>query len=269
MSNFTNLEYSVDSGAPFELYDFVRGTWHMYLTTRKTAYTVTDNQVYEPAAITRSRIPHGEDIAKDAITITVPIDHELVAEFMHYPPEESVSVTIRKLHRALAYADAVVVWKGRVVSIEPRGERAELSCESLYTAMRRNGLRLRSELICQHVLYGAACGANQPAKRVDDAISAMPTATTLTMSAISGYAAGWFRGGILACTLGQRYILSHSGNALAISRPLAGLAAGLTVALYPGCDRTLATCRDKFDNLDNYLGFPWIPGQNPFAVSIK
>ncbi|MFA5408259.1 MAG: phage BR0599 family protein [Bacilli bacterium] len=267
--SFETYEHSVESGEPYELYDFVRGVWHMYLTTRKTPLTVTGLQVYEPASITRSRIPHGEDIAKDAITITVPIDHELVSEFLHFAPEESVSVTVRKLHRSLAYASAVVCWKGRVVSIEPRGERAELSCESLYTATRRHGLRLRCELICQRILYGAACGANQPAQRVDDAVSAMPTTTALTMSAISGYDAGWFSGGILACGAGQRYILSHSGNALTISRPLDGLAAGMTVALYPGCDRTMATCKAKFNNLNNYLGFPWMPGKNPFTVSIK
>jgi len=269
MSDFTDLEYSVAAGEPFELYDFVRGVWSMHLTTRKTEFYVNDTLIYVPASIGRGGILHGEDIGKDSLTITVPVNHDLVAEFLHAAPEDTVSVTVRKLHRGLTYSDAIVIWKGRVTSVEPSGESASVSCESIFTSMRRNGLRLRCELLCQHALYGAACGANQPAMRVDDAISAMPTTTTLTMSAISGYDAGWFTGGIVATVNDQRYILSHSGNTLTISRPSSVLYAGLTVALYPGCDRTLSTCEDKFDNLDNFLGFPWMPGKNPFMISIK
>jgi uncharacterized phage protein (TIGR02218 family) len=269
MSDFTDLEYSVASGEPFEFYDFVRGVWNMYLTTRKTEFYVNDSQIYEPASITRSGILHGEDPGKDTLTIRVPVNHALVAEFLHAAPEETVSVTVRKLHRGLTYADAVVIWKGRVTGVEPDGESATLSCESIFTSIRRNGLRLRCELICQHALYGAACGADQPAMRVNDAISAMPTTTTLTMSSISGYDAGWFAGGIVATVSDQRYILSHSGNTLTISRPSSVLYAGLTVALYPGCDRTMATCLDKFNRLDSCLAFPWHPMKNPFLISIK
>jgi len=270
MSDFTDLEYSVDSGEPFELYEFTRGVWNMYLTTRKTEFWVHDLQIYEPASISRDKILHGSEIGKDALTITLPINHDLITEFLHTAPEDTVSVTVKKLHRGLTYADAVVIWKGRVIAGEPQeDETANLVCESIYTSMRRNGLRLRCELICQHALYSAACGANQPAQRVDDAISAMPSTTTLTMSSISGYDAGWFTGGIVETVTDQRYILSHSGNTLVISRPLASLYAGLTVALYPGCNRIMATCLDKFDNLDNFLGFPWHPTKNPFSISIK
>jgi len=39
------------------------------------------------------------------------------------------------------------------------------------------------------------------------------------------------------------------------------------VKIYPGCDRVRATCESKFDNLDNFGGFPWIPTKNPFGGS--
>ncbi len=269
MSNFTNLEYSVASGEPFELYDFVRGTWHMYLTTRTTELFVSDNQVYEPAAITRGKIEQGEDPSRDQITITLPRGHDLVAEFINQPPETSTSVTVRRLHRGLAYSDAVVIWKGRIVSCEPKGELVDFECESVYAMMRRYGLRYRCELICQHVLYGAGCGANQPAMRVNETIVGVTNPTTLVMSATSGYANGWFNGGIIARLEDTRFILSHVGNTLIVSRPLSSLVAGASVALYPGCDRTLSTCINKFGNVLNNLSFPWFPKNNPFVVSIK
>ncbi|MBA2881840.1 putative phage protein (TIGR02218 family) [Desulfosalsimonas propionicica] len=265
---FTDLAYSVAGGKPYELYDFVRGTWDMYLTTRATELYVSDQQIYRPAPIKRSKIRHGEDLNKDAITLTVPRGHDLAAQFVNIAPERTTSVTIRSMQRGLTIADALVIWKGRVIGAEPRGEVVEISCESVYTSMRRSGLRYKAELICQHALYSADCGANQPAMRVDDTIAGI-SGTTLTMNATGAYENGWFSGGILENDGDARFITSHAGNTIVLSRPLAGLALGQAVALYPGCDRTMATCHSKFDNLDNHLGFAWVPGENPFMISIK
>jgi uncharacterized phage protein (TIGR02218 family) len=37
---------------------------------------------------------------------------------------------------------------------------------------------------------------------------------------------------------------------------------GDRVRLEPGCDKRLETCREKFDNLLNFRGFPDIPGED-------
>ena len=42
----------------------------------------------------------------------------------------------------------------------------------------------------------------------------------------------------------------------------AALATGDIVTLEAGCDRTCDTCRIKFDNLLNFQGFPFIPGED-------
>ncbi len=39
-------------------------------------------------------------------------------------------------------------------------------------------------------------------------------------------------------------------------------AIGDDVYIFPGCDKRLATCRDKFDNVRNFRGFPHIPGND-------
>jgi uncharacterized phage protein (TIGR02218 family) len=35
--------------------------------------------------------------------------------------------------------------------------------------------------------------------------------------------------------------------------------AGDTFTVYPGCDKTQATCTSKFSNLINFGGFPYVP----------
>lgn len=38
---------------------------------------------------------------------------------------------------------------------------------------------------------------------------------------------------------------------------------GMIIAVYPGCQRTMVAC-ETFSNLDNYGGFPSMPGKSPF-----
>lgn len=40
---------------------------------------------------------------------------------------------------------------------------------------------------------------------------------------------------------------------------------GDKVRLYPGCDKLLSTCRDRFDNVINFRGFPHVPGQDEYT----
>ena len=56
------------------------------------------------------------------------------------------------------------------------------------------------------------------------------------------------------------------GSGLTLIYP-APLTPGETVSLYPGCDHTLQTCHGRFNNAENFGGFPWIPRRNPFNES--
>jgi uncharacterized phage protein (TIGR02218 family) len=76
---------------------------------------------------------------------------------------------------------------------------------------------------------------------------------------------GYFVGGMLATTAGARMIVGHAGIDLTLVAPMVGLTAGDAVQLYAGCDHTMAHCKDRFGNLDNFGGFPFIPVKNPFT----
>jgi uncharacterized phage protein (TIGR02218 family) len=82
---------------------------------------------------------------------------------------------------------------------------------------------------------------------------------------------GWFAGGFVTVASGQeagarRGIVRHgveSGAAvLALRSPLPALAAGDALQLTPGCDKSFPTCRDKFDNVARFRGFPHLPGND-------
>jgi uncharacterized phage protein (TIGR02218 family) len=149
--------------------------------------------------------------------------------------------------------------------------------------MRRSGARARFQRNCRHALYGKGCGVNKEdyalAGRVDSV-----SGLTLVVPEAAGEASGWFTGGVVEFPDGSfRMITAHSGSSVTLSRasrfvvdsiPASGYGqnygeyyGGVSVTLYPGCDRTMATCKNKFNNLDNNGGFRWIPSKNPMGGS--
>jgi len=61
----------------------------------------------------------------------------------------------------------------------------------------------------------------------------------------------------------RRTIVSHVGSVITINFKMIELVSTDTVDAYPGCDGRIETCRDKYDNIANFLGFPFIPDENP------
>jgi uncharacterized phage protein (TIGR02218 family) len=55
-------------------------------------------------------------------------------------------------------------------------------------------------------------------------------------------------------------IKSASSSGLMLVYPLPNApAAGDTFTAAQGCDHTMATCKDQFNNLSNFRGYPFVP----------
>jgi len=93
---------------------------------------------------------------------------------------------------------------------------------------------------------------------------------------LGGFAAGWFLHGRLQVLDGAARGLegivkedrpTADGRAVLLWEPLrAPVAAGDRVRLLAGCDRRAETCRVKFDNILNFQGFPFLPGDDWLLV---
>lgn len=61
-------------------------------------------------------------------------------------------------------------------------------------------------------------------------------------------------------------IVGTDSNWLALDRPLSdGLANGTAAEIVQGCDHTLTTCANRFDNALNFRGEPFLPGNDLLA----
>jgi len=259
--SYTTVEQSVAEGSPIELYRFAQGT-------RRWCYTSSQlpvdhlSETYAPRTLTRGAIEQANEIHRTGLEITLPRDDPLGTLFLAAPPEGIVSVTIYRRHRA--DPEFITYWKGRVSAARFSGATVELKCEPIATSLKRVGLRARYQLLCRHVLYSPSCGALRERFRVDGLVAGVG-GTQVTVAAAATAADGYFTAGMLAAPSGLRMITAHSGSGLTLAAPLIGLAVGDTVSLFAGCDHSLEQCVSRFDNLDQFGGFPFIPVKNPFT----
>jgi uncharacterized phage protein (TIGR02218 family) len=116
---------------------------------------------------------------------------------------------------------------------------------------------------CNHALFDAGCGLLKSSFAVSGTVDS-GTVTSITDAALT-QASGYFALGYVVITSGvnaglTRMVRDFGGGVLTLLYPLPdGCAAGDTYTVYPGCDKTQATCRDKFGNLTRFRGFPYVP----------
>lgn len=126
---------------------------------------------------------------------------------------------------------------------------------------------------CSAVFGDASCKVDRlgPAASVQVAISEVIDRKTFGFDQLA-YDAAWFERGRLDVVSGagvgltgviRRDTSGASARIIQLVEPLrAEVAAGDTVRLIAGCDKTTKTCAEKFGNILNFQGFPFIPGDD-------
>jgi len=89
---------------------------------------------------------------------------------------------------------------------------------------------------------------------------------------MGGFAEDWFRHGVIRVESGaasglvgliKRDRMDGTGRVIELWHPLgARVAPGDALRIEAGCDKRMATCQFKFNNLANFQGFPDIPGDD-------
>jgi uncharacterized phage protein (TIGR02218 family) len=89
------------------------------------------------------------------------------------------------------------------------------------------------------------------------------TKMILTSATFDTYDDGYFTYGSIEFGSEKRAIVYHVGNTIAIAYAMKELETGNSIDAYRGCNGRIETCRDNFSNIDNFLGFPFTPEENP------
>lgn len=260
------VDTTVEDGEPVELFEFTQGIKKWYFTDGIDPI-VYQSKTYVSAPIDRDEINQTDDFYQAGVKLRFPRDNEFAHQFIGFSPDLPTTMTLYRGPYPNGPFD--FYWRGRIVSGGAEGTTITLECESVFTSLKRPGLRARYERVCRHILYGTGCRVNQTVYQVEDKIQSIARQVEFTMTGVtSGFPEGHFTGGIaIAEDDSVRFITRHAGAVVEVARPFVGVVAEQQLKLYPGCDHSMSTCNNKFNNIDNFGGFPYIPTKNPFGGS--
>lgn len=167
---------------------------------------------------------------------------------------------------ALSSGLGAVVWFcGQVAETDAGRTSTAIKVKSLMNLLAVQQMPRRLyQAACTHVFGDAMCTFDRGTFASTQAALAGSTqaqiVTSLTPSPATLYNQGTIVG-VAGLNAGQmRTIVQLSGGVVSLLKAwLYPVTVGDTFKLLPGCDHTTATCRNAFDNLIHYGGFPYIP----------
>jgi uncharacterized phage protein (TIGR02218 family) len=113
--------------------------------------------------------------------------------------------------------------------------------------------------MCRTDLFSVLCGLDKTAWDHLGTVGTIIDRFNFTVALASPPADGWFNQGTFVTASGFKGVIANwlqGSLKVTMYQPqsIARLTAGEAITLYPGCDKTGATCRGKFNNKINFQG---------------
>lgn len=244
--------------ASVELFEFLlSGTYYRY--TSGSVAVVKGAATFNSAPIQRSPIIHSDDLNRTRVTVTVLRDNAFAAAALLNP--NPASITIFGEYAGGTWA---TIWKGRAVSQTRSGSEVVIETQSVLSLLARRGKSRKYQILCPYTVFDEDCGLDGDLFKFTGTVDGI-AGTAITVNGLSAEDDQYYRGGFVKFgSYEYRTITDHQGNVIVIDRAVSGLVVTMAAEVFPGCALNETDCNDKFDNEDNYGGFPWL-SNNPFT----
>lgn len=261
---FQQSETGLVTGQPIELYRFL-GTYGNYYFTSHPYDVMSAGELYKAIPISRNKLEIGtQEESELTLEINMPFDEDMIRDYAFRNSPPRLRFQLLKVHQQDLF-DRIIMWTGLVQAFAVEGRIAKLRVPSVFSyVLTGNVPRIRYQAPCNHVLYDERCGVNEAFNAHVTPVLSISGNTVVIAS--SPFAEGDCNGGVMNNQIGEaRMIKGQSGGAFTLSYPFSNLTVGMNVRINRGCDHSLTTCRDKFNNHVRFGGFPLVPAVNPFT----
>lgn len=225
--------------------------------------------------IRRSRTRCTVGISVDTLDLDLTLPDEVlvnnvpIAKFVSAGGLDGATV---QLERVFAASDirtptgGVILFAGRVDDVQVHRGGAKVGVVSDLSLL---DVKVPSNLFqpaCSVTLFDSVCGVSRAGWQSSSTVTNTPTPTNRVFDSALAPAAGLYDLGSVTFTSGQNAGISRTvrscttGGTFTLIAPLPfAPAAGDAFTVLPGCDKTMATCSGRFNNLPRYRGQPFIP----------
>lgn len=263
--SYDSIDRSIQDGTPIELYQFLIGSTERVLFTSAAKPVVFDGFTYRPVHTSRGNVMQNQDVNRNSVSFDFPRTNDFALRLLVRSPDLVITATVFRMHRGESGSE--VIFKGRVIGARATDSIITVEAESIFTSIKRAGLRATYQTTCRHALYSLGCQVNRASYRVSTTAVSV-SGPVVVVASLGGREAGHYLAGILKHGPVERQITAVSNTAITMSDTIYDLVPGGEVEIYPGCDLTFDTCNARFGNVANFGGFLHIPWKNPFRTII-
>jgi len=237
---------------------------------------VIEGLAYQPAnAFSASQIASAADMSVGDVELLGALDAEAItAEDLLAGVYDHAAVELFVIDWSAPDLPRTIVRRGRIGTVSRMGGSFRAELRGLAQAIQQPVIDSYSPE-CRVDLYSPQCGVSRAAHAASAVVTAL---TDGSLGAVSdnrvfeasglGKPDGWADYGELVWTSGANAgrrceVRSQVGGRIELWEPMGrDIAPGDGFTLYAGCDKALATCRDRFANVLNFRGEPHVPGQD-------
>lgn len=247
---------------PVELYRLWVGSTYYYYNNSDVSIDY-GGHTYDPAPISRSDMSYNSSMDVSTITLTVATVDLAIVKYIAQNPIETMWVEVSKYFFSMETPATYIVFVGQIKQVGFKGSTAEVECVGFEHFLSMRVPVYRYQLNCNHRVFDSNCGLTAASYKVQAVVTLNAAKTILTSATFALQANGYFIGGLVQYDGESRVCTNHVSTQVTLAYPMLYLADSETVDIYPGCDGRINTCRDKFNNIANFFGFPFIPEENP------
>ncbi len=279
MTTFAEDVSSAWHSRPIEFYDVVFSTGETFLIASGNRDLQVGSKIYKATPLERSELssPNIDGSSKD-VEISIPVDHAIVSRWLRFggPPSQTLVTCWQKQERSQLIEQQ---WVGLCTAITCSGNIAKLSVPArVANNVTRYLPTVTTSLSCPYILYDKMCTVDPEAFKVATTallVNGREVRVDMGDAAKVGLVPGWSGLGMLkAVTSGERRTIlaqndeDPANSTIAIivmEQPIPDLRTGDAVEVFAGCAHDIQTCKNKFNVVQRFGGYPYAPVINPFV----
>ena len=236
--------------------------------------------IYQAIPIRRTQIKYHSDLQVDRVSISFGLigirlgpDTLTIPQIIRREYLREAHVKISLVDYKLLNADTLLFEGWVSGGIEFSGGITTLNCGSLLDRLEDNFPKYVYSMQCNHQLFSKYCGLSKSAHQTNGTVKTNTTQQFIydTVFAFANKPAGYWNKGEFRMTSGpnahiSRTIMAHFDGHIKLLIPFPEIiTVGESYSVWPGCDKTGATCHNKYNNYANFFGFEHIPAPETLA----
>lgn len=227
---------------------------------------------YVPIYIKRGAVGSNTNLQSDAVKVTFgatafDISGVSIISAVKYGWFDDAEVCITEIDPRNV-TDTRHVFRGNVTKgIKHNRKEVTLKLASIMDMVNETVPKCLYQEQCNHQLFSTYCGLVKATYQQAGTVLAGSTNIKIYANEFlfAAHAEGYWELGEFVFSSGnnnnlRRTVRTHGDGYVELYRAFnLDVAEGDTFLAYPGCDKSGETCNDKFSNIDNFLGFEFVP----------